>query len=583
MAKLNYWERREAQDMYNYMESAEKKADEIAQLYLKTSRYISTQADQIFDKYKGKYGLSESEARRLLNEIKDKTSLDELLQKLRDGDSNDSRKELRKQLESAAYQARLERLRQLQNQLDFVMMRVYKQELQRNRSFYTDFANEAYYREMYNIQQRAGAAFSFAHISKDIIDEVINSRWSGENYSSRIWKNTKALAQELKEQLLLELVTGKTHREIANEIANKYAAGASRARRLIRTESNYLAGEMSFKAYAAAGIEKYMYLAVLDLKTCTTCCRTLDGKIFYTKDKKVGVNCHPMHPWCRCTEIAVLDEDWLKDMTRKALDPKTHKKIDVPLTMSYAQWYQKYAEGNQDAKLEEKQIKNRTEDEKQWKKYKKILGKDYVPDNLDDFQKLKYTDKQEYGVLKAQVKGMSYYNRAIANEPAITATVKNVAKKVGADMAGIEYRIKSKESYLRKIRSNYNPNGNEYEVKDILRYTYIASSDKLTEVTLEAIESYRNMGYNTDAIKNYWLDKRNPYNGINTVVKATNGQKMELQYHTSESYSVKDAMHGLYEKWRVLDKSSLEAVELRKQMNQMSSCLEIPHNISKVK
>ena len=105
MAKLNYWERREAQDMYNYMESAEKKADEIAQLYLKASRYISTQADQIFDKYKGKYGLSESEARRLLNELKDKTSLDELLQKLRDGDSNDSCKELKKQLESAAYQA----------------------------------------------------------------------------------------------------------------------------------------------------------------------------------------------------------------------------------------------------------------------------------------------------------------------------------------------------------------------------------------------------------------------------------------------------------------------------------------------
>ena len=150
-------------------------------------------------------------------------------------------------------------------------------------------------------------------------------------------------------------------------------------------------------------------------------------------------------------------------------------------------------------------------------------------------------------------------------------------------MAGIEYRIKSKESYLRKIRSNYNPNGNEYEVKDILRYTYTASSDKLTEVTLKAIESYRNMGYNTDAIKNYWLNKRNPYNGINTIVKATNGQKFELQYHTPESYSVKDAMHGLYEKWRVLDKSSLEAVELRKQMNQMSSCLEIPHNISEVK
>lgn len=61
------------------------------------------------------------------------------------------------------------------------------------------------------------------------------------------------------------------------------------------------------------------------------------------------------------------------------------------------------------------------------------------------------------------------------------------------------------------------------------------------------------------------------------------GQKFELQYHTFKSYSVKDAMHGLYEKWRVLDKSSMEAVELRKHMNEMSSGLEIPHNISKVR
>lgn len=98
-----------------------------------------------------------------------------------------------------------------------------------------------------------------------------------------------------------------------------------------------------------------------------------------------------MHPWCRCTEIAVLDEEWLKDMTRKALDPKTHKKIDVPLTMSYAQWYQKYVEGNQDAKLEEKRIRNITSDRIQYKKYQEILGEE-VPETLEKFQKMKYNN-----------------------------------------------------------------------------------------------------------------------------------------------------------------------------------------------
>ena len=136
---------------------------------------------------------------------------------------------------------------------------------------------------------------------------------------------------------------------------------------------------------------------------------------------------------------------------------------------------------------------------------------------------------------------------------------------------------------MRKIRSNYNPEGNEYEVKDILRYTYTAGHDKLTEVVVKSVETHSSMGYNTDVIKNYWLNKRNPYNGINTIVKSPNGQKFEIQYHTPESYLAKDAMHGLYEKWRIMDKSSLEAVELRKQMYQISSRMKIPKNISEVK
>ncbi|MBS5267601.1 MAG: head morphogenesis protein, partial [Clostridiales bacterium] len=107
--------------------------------------------------------------------------------------------------------------------------------------------------------------------------------------------------------------------------------------------------------------------------------------------------------------------------------------------------------------------------------------------------------------------------------------------------------------------------------------------EKLVECMQKAIEAYRNMGYNTIEVKNYWMNKRNPYNGVNTTVKAPNGQKFEIQYHTPESYKVKDTMHGLYEKWRVLDPTTTEAIELRKQMHQMSASMEVPQNISEVK
>nr|DAZ03586.1 MAG TPA: minor capsid protein [Caudoviricetes sp.] len=581
MKSSDYWEQRQVQDAFGIYQKAEDTADQISTLYLKASRYLSIEADAIFERYKTKYGLTEAEARRLINTLQDKTSLDELLQKLRNGDKDESKRDLLTQLEAPAYQARLERLRQMQNQLDLIMHNIYRQEKDYSTSFYTYLANESYYRSIYNIQQRADAAFSFAHVSADIIDKVINSRWSGENYSGRIWRNTQTLAKDLKGELLINLVTGRTNREAAAIIANKFGQGASNARRLVRTESNYVSTELSFKAYEESGIEEYQYLATLDLRTSKVC-RELDGKIYPIKERRIGKNCPPMHPWCRSTTISVVDRSLIDKMQRSAIDPATGKRIKVPRSMTYQQWYDKYVKGNPEAELEEKKIHNRSADRAQHSRYRKMLGED-VPEKLDDFQDLKYGESDKYGILKAKAKGMSYYNKALDREPEITANVKDVAQKAGMNIEGLEYRIKGRESYLRKVESIYSPDGNTYEVKDILRYTYTAAPENLVECVQKAIETYRNMGYNTIEVKNYWMNKRNPYNGVNTTVKAPNGQKFEIQYHTPESYRVKDTMHGLYEKWRVLDPTTTEAIELRKQMHQMSASMEVPQNISEVK
>nr|CAJ1762559.1 minor head protein [uncultured phage] len=397
MKSNTYWERRQVQDAFSYFQKAEDTADQIAKVYLKASRHLSLEADEIFERYQTKHGLSEAEAKRLINSLQDKTSLDELLQKLRNGDKDQSKKDLLSQLEAPAYQARLERLRQIQNQLDLIMRNVYQQEKNFSTSFYTDLANESYYRNIFNIQQRADAAFSFGHVSAKMIDRVINSRWSGENYSDRIWKNTQALAKDLKEELLINLITGRTNRDAANIIANKFGQGVSNARRLIRTESNYVSTELNFKAYDECGIEEYQYLATLDLRTSLVC-RKLDGKIFPVKEKQIGINCPPMHPWCRSTTISVIDRALIDKMQRSALDPATGKRIKVPANMNYEQWYDKYVRGKPDVELEEKKIKNRSSDRAQHKRYRDIIGKE-TPKTLDDFQNIKYNDTDKWNSL----------------------------------------------------------------------------------------------------------------------------------------------------------------------------------------
>lgn len=378
------------------MEKAEDAADEISQVYLKASRYISLEMDQIFERFVRKHKLSEDEARRLLGMLHDPASLDELKEALRAGDGTQA--EILAELESPAYQARLERLQQLQNQLDITMQQVYKQEKARSTSHYVGLANEAYYRSMFSIQQQTGIGFSFATIDPKAIDRVINSKWSGENYSTRIWNNTQALARDLKEELLLDLVTGRTERETAEIVANKFAAGASQARRLVRTESCNLANQMEMKSYEECGIESYIYVATLDLRTSSDC-RKLDGKRFKVSEQQPGTNCPPMHPWCRSTTICDITDEELAQMKRRARNPVTGKNEEVPANMTYEQWHAKNVKGRPEVEQKETMLQNRRADREQYEKYKAIYGKD-MPDSFDKFQEMKYNDSKKWESLK---------------------------------------------------------------------------------------------------------------------------------------------------------------------------------------
>lgn len=402
MSSRDYWEKRKASEMFHYMERAEQKADEISSLYLKSSRYLSLEMEEIFERFQKKHRLSESGARKLLSTLHDKTSIEELKSALRADKDDQTKAELLAELESAAYQARIERLRQLQNQLDLTMQQVYEQEKTLNHNFYLDLGNEAYYRSIFDIQQMAGIGFYFNIIDPKVIERVINSRWSGANYSERIWSNTNALARDLKEELLINLMTGRTDREVSEIIANKFAVGASKARRLVRTESCNLTTQMDMAGYEECGIETYIFVATLDLKTSKVC-RKLDGKRFPVSEQQPGKNCPPMHPWCRSTTICDISDEELLQMKRRARDPVTGKLNTVPANMTYEEWYQKNVKGKPEAELNEKMTQNRSTDQKQFERYQSVLGKD-APKTLDDFQQMKYTDSEKYELMKLDYK-----------------------------------------------------------------------------------------------------------------------------------------------------------------------------------
>lgn len=399
---MGYWENRQAHEMYGAMQDAEAAAQEIADIYAKASRELNYKIQKIFDRYTDKFDLSEEEAEKLLNTILSSSDIQDLKAKLQ-GTKGAAAQEILKELESPAYRARIERLQNLQQEIDTMMREVYQQEKRVHTKHYVDQYHNAYYQEIYDLQKRTGFQFSFSAVDPNQLNRILNMNWSGSNYSERIWGNTQGVARELKEQLILAYLTGKPESEIAMELAKKYSTGASNARRLIRTEAAYVSGQGQAAADEECGIDQYRILATLDLRTSEKC-RSMDGKVFAYKDMQVGVNYPPFHPWCRTTVLSELDDMNLEDLKRRARDPVTGEVKTFPGDITYPQWYKQNVANNPKALAEEKKIKNRYSDLQQLKRFQEVLGSKGKLKNIANFQEVKYNDPEGWQQLTTRLK-----------------------------------------------------------------------------------------------------------------------------------------------------------------------------------
>lgn len=392
---MGYWENRQAQIMYEQMEDAEKVARELSDIYAKATRELNYQIGEIFDRFTDKHNLTEDEARRLLGMMKDPTDIATLREALAKDPKNAA---LLAELESPAYRARIERLENLQNEIDRMMQEIYGQEKMVTSEHYANVFHNSYYRGIYEIQRQAGFQFSFSAVDPQMLNQMLAMEWAGANYSSRIWGNTEALTKDLKEQLVLGYLTGKPEADMAAEIANKFGVANYKARRLVRTESNFQASMADLASYEESEVENYIIVAILDLKT-SEICQEMDGKSFPVKDAKVGVNINPFHPFCRTTTVADLSK-WFPNPERRVRDPVTGKVKTISAKTTYKEWYQQNVANNPKAQAAEKAVKNWSADTKQYEVYKKLIEKKHIGKTLADFQEMKYTKPEFYDMLK---------------------------------------------------------------------------------------------------------------------------------------------------------------------------------------
>lgn len=325
------------------MDKAEKQADQFDKVYQEAKTYLDKEINKIFDKFQRDYGLSQVDARQVLKNMKNKKDLNELRKVLEARPNDPNIQRLLADLDSPAYSFRMKRLERLSDDLDRMRESIYHSEKTGSDAFYSDLMKDSYYKATFDLQQQTGLAYGFSGLPESEIKHLQSFSWVGDGstYSTNIWKNTGKLTSSIKDELLMSLMTGRGTRETAQAIAERFNVGQNDSRRLVRTESAFFHNQMELLSYEDAEIAKYRFIAVLDKRT-SHICQEHDNKVYDTDKAVPGVNCPPMHPWCRSTTVAYDEDADYSKLKRRARNPETGKTELVPADMTYKEWYSKY-------------------------------------------------------------------------------------------------------------------------------------------------------------------------------------------------------------------------------------------------
>lgn len=242
--------------------------------------------------------------------------------------------------DTLAYEYRMKRLAALLGNTERKFKELYGVNLAATTAFLKEIIPEAYYHTIFDIAQGTGVQPEFSAIPTKLVNKILNEDWSGENYSKRIWSNTNALADEVREVLTEAAVSGESIYKTSRKLSEKFDQSAYNSQRLIRTETTYATNQAELASYEELDIDKYEFVATLDTRT-STICQKLDGKVFKRKDAQAGKNLPAMHPNCRSTTIPYFKEGM---PTERVARDKDGKLIKVPANMKYDEWYKKYIE-----------------------------------------------------------------------------------------------------------------------------------------------------------------------------------------------------------------------------------------------
>lgn len=387
--KLSYWERRALELEQSNHDDGDKVIAKLAKSYMIAQEYLTGEVEKIYKRYLSKSGLSESEVDKILNTAITSDQLVELKAMVKKTENKELKKQLQIYLSGLAAKERISRLELLKAKAYLVAKQLADVQLTETTKYYTKTIEDAYKhtaassiigqtQKDFNVYQN-GTVPEVSKVKKTIkftepesgkvlhevdvmpdkpttkltelttetVKQQLAAPWEGKNYSQRIWKNTDELADRLQELFTAKELSGMPEREMRLRLQKEFGVSAYQARRLVRTESAYMANQARLQAWNDHHVEEYSLVAVLDFRT-SEFCRDHDGRVYKVADAKCNGfygNFPPFHPFCRTVPVAYYGTS-KNGGYRTARDPKTKETMKIPRDATYREWEQMIIKGD---------------------------------------------------------------------------------------------------------------------------------------------------------------------------------------------------------------------------------------------
>ncbi|OOW90192.1 hypothetical protein Xvtf_08575 [Xanthomonas campestris pv. vitistrifoliae] len=167
------------------------------------------------------------------------------------------------------------------------------------------------------------------------------------------------------------------------------------------------------------------------------------------------------------------------------------------------------------------------------------------------------------------VEAQALLRRARQMEPQVTDMLQNIAGRHGGQLAGTQHQLKSYSSLQEKLMQRVVLKKQSLEeaaagVNDALRYSVVLEPQDFTAGLRAVLAALDDQGHARVKLTNQFTAYPPSFKAINVTLRSPAGALWEIQFHTPETFALKERFHDLYKHAHALAVGGASRVEQRK-------------------